>query len=412
MATKAAPLAKTHPEAAARWMGNVREDERRTPEQFSVKARIECWWWCGKEEHEWFAGRPGAHLYSFSCPGCREDRVREHDRIMNLPVAWVPELVAGWNDPRPYRRLKVEDLCGGVAGKNFGLTYSVRCPKGHKVDTVVRPFVLWGCPYCRGNETRAEPKDSIAQGDPELAALFHPSRNGDLTPANTPLNYRKPLWWKASHCCGHEWEEDLGTRVLGRRPQAGRGHFYCPACESVWGSLAWLDPELAAEWHPDNELTPWHVKPFSGGVTAKWRCAADPDHEWEAAVIDRSSGRLCPYCSTAGTSAIEKEFLAAAQTADPDAEPARIDRWRVDVLVPSLRLVIEYDGEYWHRLKEDLDTRKTRALIALGYKVARVRENDLPHLETENSRLRQISFRPAIEQPTNAVSEILKWARR
>jgi hypothetical protein len=145
-------------------------------------------------------------------------------------------------------------------------------------------------------------------------------------------------------------------------------------------------------------------------VVVKWRCAANPEHEWDAAVIDRSSGRLCPQCSTAGTSQIEKLFLAAAQQTDPDADAARLDRWRVDVLVPTLRLVIEYDGEYWHGRKHDTDTRKTRELIAMGYRVARIRENDLPHLELESSRLRQVSFRPAVGRPEDVVQALIAWA--
>ncbi|WP_084678500.1 zinc-ribbon domain-containing protein [Actinopolymorpha alba] len=125
-------------------------------------------------------------------------------------------------------------------------------------------------------------------------------------------------------CCGHEWQETIIERILGRRPQAGRGHFYCPVCESVWGSPAWLDPEVAAEWHEENDLSAWHVKPFSAGVVVKWRCSANPEHEWDAAVIDRSAGRLCPLCSTAGTSKIERAFLAAAQLHDADASaPSR-----------------------------------------------------------------------------------------
>lgn len=46
---------------------------------------------------------------------------------------------------------------------------------------------------------------------------------------------------------------------------------------------------------------------------------------------------------------MEQDFLAAAQSHDPDATSTRIGRWKVDVLVQSVRLVIEYDGVYWHR---------------------------------------------------------------
>lgn len=391
-------------------MGNVNPDDQRTPAQFSIKARLDCWWWCGKDQHQSFAVPPGAHDPAFGCPHCRQDWLAEYDRTMALPVAQVPELVAAWRDDRSYADLRVDDLCGGVAAKNFGQTYSLRCPNDHKIDTVVRRFVTVGCPYCRSHQTRQIPRVSLRAADPELAALFHPARNGELTPDSTPDNHREPLWWKSVPCCGHEWQETIAQRVLGRRPQAGRGHHYCPRCESTWGSLAWQDPELAAEWHPDNDRTAWHVKPFASAAPVLWRCAADPEHQWRATVSDRSSGRLCPQCSTAGTSRIEQQFLAAAQHLDPDAQAAVLGRWRVDVLLPRHNLVVEYDGSYWHRNKNDTDTRKTRDLISMGYRVARIRENDLPHLDLTSSRLRQTSFRPAVERPADVLHALHAWA--
>lgn len=77
--------------------------------------------------------------------------------------------------------------------------------------------------------------------------------------------------------------------------------------------------------------------------------------------------RRNPRSSTAGTSRIEQDFLAAAQSHDPDATSTRIGRWKVDVLVQSVRLVIEYDGVYWHRDKQEIDARKTVDLIQSGF---------------------------------------------
>ena len=410
MPTKVPPLSESHPDIAARWMGNVVVSDRRDPDGFSIKARLRCWWWCGKPEHEWFTAPPGEHLYQFDCPHCRADSWAESRRLRALSVADVPALVAAWHDERPFDGLLVEDLCTGVAGQNFGLTYKLRCSNGHKIDTVVWAFLTNGCPWCRGNKTRRIPSKPLADADPEMAAMWHPTRNGEMTAASTPADYIRPVWWMSVQCCGYEWEESIRTRALGRRPQAGRGHYLCPQCETVWGSLAWLDPELASEWHKENDITPWHVRPYSSGVVVKWRCVADPAHEWNASVIDRSAGRLCPNCSTAGTSQIERAFLTAARLVDADARAARIGRWKVDVLVPTLRLVIEYDGEYWHRSKHETDRRKTAELIAAGYRVARVRENSLAHLALESPNLRQVSFRPDFGRIDAVVRDLAEWA--
>jgi very-short-patch-repair endonuclease len=52
----------------------------------------------------------------------------------------------------------------------------------------------------------------------------------------------------------------------------------------------------------------------------------------------------------------------------------------VDIVVPELRLVIEYDGAYWHRGREDHDRRKTSRLIAAGLNVIRIRDDGLAPL--------------------------------
>jgi hypothetical protein len=104
--------------------------------------------------------------------------------------------------------------------------------------------------------------------------------------------------------------------------------------------------------------------------------------------------RRNPRSSTAGTARIEQDFLAAAQSHDPDATSTRIGRWKVDVLVQSVRLVIEYDGVYWHRDKQEIDARKTVDLIQSGLLVAGLRENDLGNPDLDNPHLRQLSCRP------------------
>ena len=55
---------------------------------------------------------------------------------------------------------------------------------------------------------------------------------------------------------------------------------------------------------------------------------------------------------------------------------ARIDRFIVDIYVPSRMLVIECDGAYWHTRPgmPERDILKTNRLITLGYTVLRLPE--------------------------------------
>lgn len=413
MARPRSPVSESHPEVAQFWMGNAEESDTRTPDDFGIRARLLCRWWCGKEGHSQFTAPPYQFDLGFRCPTCADEVAAEHNRRLRLPVAQVPELVAAWRDPRPYEGLTVNDVAVGVAEMQTGQAYSLRCPNNHKIDSVVRRFLFDGCPYCRGKATR-QSSPSIAEADPEIAVTWHPARNGARTPANTPINHSGALWWKSVQCCGYEWQATIAERTLGRRPQRGRGSYYCPQCKSVFGSLAWLDPETASEWHEDNAATPWHLKPTSkqAAMPVRWRCSENPRHVWDASVSARWNGGQCPQCATSGTSRVEKRFLESAQRADPTSTPSSLGGWRVDVLVPSLRLVIEYDGSYWHQDKHDLDRRKTRDLVAAGYLVARVRENDLPHLGglEDEPRVHQTSFRFDFGSVADTVMDLLSWA--
>jgi len=69
-------------------------------------------------------------------------------------------------------------------------------------------------------------------------------------------------------------------------------------------SLAFLNPDLAKEWHPtkNGNLKPQNVTKNSNRKVW-WRCVKR--HEWKAIVNSRSKGSGCPYCS--GLRAIKGE---------------------------------------------------------------------------------------------------------
>lgn len=50
---------------------------------------------------------------------------------------------------------------------------------------------------------------------------------------------------------------------------------------------------------------------------------------------------------------------------------------RVDIAIPSKKILIEYDGWYWHKKSQAKDRRETEQLAAQGWRVVRVRESPL-----------------------------------
>lgn len=55
--------------------------------------------------------------------------------------------------------------------------------------------------------------------------------------------------------------------------------------------------------------------------------------------------------------------------------------WKVDCVVEALHLVVEYDGEKYHRDREVNDRLKTEDLVAKGWRVIRIRGGKLPLIQ-------------------------------
>lgn len=135
------------------------------------------------------------------------------------------------------------------------------------------------------------PSGSLATTYPQIAAEWHPSKNGDLTPETVTAHNGKKVWWKC--CKGHEWQA-----IIENRTKDGNGCPYCSGRRAIPGEndLATMYPDLAKEWHPtkNGELTPQIVKP---GTTKKvwWICGEG--HEWPAIIRNRvQSNGGCPVC--------------------------------------------------------------------------------------------------------------------
>ena len=140
-------------------------------------------------------------------------------------------------------------------------------------------------------------KQPLSVTHPELAREWHPTLNGDLSPVDVVEGSAKTVWWKCMNGPDHEWKAQIYNRACG--PKTG-----CPFCAnhqvSVTNSLAALFPEISREWHPtkNGELTPNEV---IAGSNKKfwWKCDKGPDHEWAAAVCNRTRSRKtgCPCCA-------------------------------------------------------------------------------------------------------------------
>ena len=177
-----------------------------------------------------------------------------------------------------------------------------KCSRGHEWQaTIASREKGSGCPICSNQKVLAGYND-LQTTHPELAKLWHPTKNGLLTPQMVTYGSGQKVWWQCEN--GHEWQRAIDQWLK------GIGCPYCSGRRAVAGKtdLATQNPELAKEWHPtkNGELTPQDIRPKSG-KKVWWQCAEG--HEWEATIHNRSSGRGCPECAKANASkrAFERE---------------------------------------------------------------------------------------------------------
>ena len=146
-----------------------------------------------------------------------------------------------------------------------------------------------GCPYC-ARKKRIIRRNDLLSTNPELAAEWHPTRNGTKTHKNIGANSKQKVWWRGK--CGHEWQAVVSDR------NRGRGCPYCSNHRVLAGfnDLATTNPDLAKEWHPtkNGALSPVMV---IGTSSKKVWWLGSCGHEWEAYISNRAKGQGCPYCS-------------------------------------------------------------------------------------------------------------------
>jgi len=117
-----------------------------------------------------------------------------------------------------------------------------------------------------------------------------------------------------------------------------------------------------------------------------------------------------------GGGVIERErFVELGRRGDRRVAGAFTSRsvWSADITVEAgeRKVVIEYDGSYWHSpaAKRLIDERKSRDLLAAGYVVVRLREDDLPPLRIEHDSYREIRVYSSAPQPQQVMDQIRDW---
>lgn len=400
-------------------------DHDKNPESLwrtaKVRGRKEARWICDKE-HSFKARILDVTDPSRGCPVCREKwlseyqakREAEEEQYRGLTVADVPELLAAWDDPTPPELVPVLEF------RMTGGGYRFRCPKGHANTRQVRSWLNGSCASCKAQKTRRE-RQSVVKDDPsftrltpEISSQWDHEKNGKLKLSTISPESRRVVWWKDS-VCGHKFRATPRERDKYQRLR-------CPECQTILDSLAYHYPEIAQEWSEENPISPWHIRPTTTMLAEVplWNCPNDPGHTWRAMPGNRVNGSTCPMCQSQGKSQIELSYAEAAEQIWGNAlsgqrihSPVFRGRgsWSVVLVIlgSDLKLVIEYDGSYWHKDKVDLDMRKSLELLEAGYLVCRLRESPLGPLDITDPGYQELVIYSGAQDPLRELAEVEEW---
>lgn len=137
---------------------------------------------------------------------------------------------------------------------------------------------------------------SLLEAYPEIAKEWDAERNS-MAASAVGVGSRTSYWWRCPS--GHPYQITVATRIRTKG---------CRKCNAAWRrervrigrlrtgrSLADVQPNLVAEWHPEKngKVTPQTIS-FASKRQVWWRCSGG--HEWQATPGARNRGTGCPEC--------------------------------------------------------------------------------------------------------------------
>lgn len=328
---RCAKLDIADPEIAAQW--HPTKNPGLSPSSYRPGSDKRVWWLCD-QGHEWQATILSRTRTTRTCSECRGTKTTPRNSL----AVTHPALAAQWH-PSLNGKLRPDERKSGSQQKAWWLC---DCGMAWRARIAARADGQ-GCPACTGRV--ATPTNCLAHVAPEVAAEWHPSKNGDLTPSDVKARSSRLVWWRCPKSEEHEWEAKVTERAGSRR----RG---CPFCGgqrvAPSESLAAIHPELAEQWvGSDRGVGPGDVRPGSN-IRATWRC--ERGHEWTTSMKKRTSGQGCPYCAGKRTT-METSLAHLYPAIAAEWHPSKNGRATPDQITPGSNKKRWWtcdNGHAWH----------------------------------------------------------------
>lgn len=185
-------IATVHPEVAALWNHDKNGDVAPSSLEATV-GNPETFWWIADCGHEWTATIRNM-VRSDSCRVCSGSQILAG---YNDFATVHGDLVSYWS--------KSNELKPSEVSRGSNQVIAWVCDKGHEWEESPAQFVRRGtCKECNS--------ETLAGKFPELAALWHPTKNGDLKPDDFAPFSQQSVWWLGE--CGHETYQRIDHKYL------------------------------------------------------------------------------------------------------------------------------------------------------------------------------------------------------
>lgn len=396
-------LASQYPDVAKQWHPTLNGNKR--PTEITSYVIKKAWWLCDAG-HEWEAAISSRTNENTGCPVCTNQKVLSG---FNDLATLNPELAKKWSP----NNIKKANEVTQFTHKKF--LWVGEC--GHEWETAPAEMSRGrGCPFCAGRKVLIGFND-LASQFPEVAKEWHPTKN-KKTPQMFSKASETKVWWLCYE--GHEYQAWINIKT---HQNTG-----CPICSNRkvlegFNDLASVSPELAKELSPKNNIKPNEIYSHSAKRVV-WVCSKG--HEWKQQIDVRQRGIDCPECysKTSKSESLLREAFRPVLKNVNKSHTHKIDiegikyKKQVDIfgeLKDGRKIIIEYDGWYWHREKIEKDTSESLAMLNAGYMVVRVREHSgskiLEHISIDDKNFLSLSVKHINSEETAqfVVTEVLHW---
>lgn len=383
-------LSSKNIDLAKEW--NYDKNEDILPSMVSVGMRREFWWKC-ERGHEWKASISARHNRKQRCPYCTNQKVCKENSLETMS----PQVSEEW-DYSKNGELKPINVMHSSNKKVWWI-----CKKGHEWETTVRKRTCGGsgCPYCA--KVRVAEKDSIIYTHPNICKHWDYNKNKSVSPNTVSHNSNGKVWWVCEK--GHEWSQYIRQQIKNQ---------CCPYCsgkkatfENFFGSKR---KDLMEDWDFNkNSVSPYTLKENSD-KRVWWKCTRG--HGWEQTVKRRAIDNYgCPTCKKVLRTSLPEQilFFYIKKIFSDALNGHKLTKAKgnpeVDIFIPSINTVIEYDGYYFHQINRlSKDIKKSNNILEDKYTLIRIREIGCPVLDIQG--VHTIYYKP-INNYSN-ISDVIK----